>query len=686
MNHKQHTSKMLTALLHVICLITITTGSGYAQNIAINADGSAADKNAMLDIRSTTKGLLIPRMTSEARMKIPNTQGLMVYDITTNSFWYNTGRRWENLTPLAGENLLAPVMDSAWVLTGNANTIDGTHFLGTTNNVSFNVRVNNLRSGRIDPSLNNTLWGYRAGTAIGTSIFGGNNNTGIGASALFSTSLGGDNTAVGFEAMFTNSFGFSNVAVGSRAMRANTFGGGNTAVGVQALQDNTTGVTNTAVGQNAMLRNTGGNNNTAMGAAAMMNGALAFNNSAFGAQAFQNNSNGSNNTALGFFSLNQSSTGQANTAVGSSALRSNTGGHNNIGVGVEALFGNTTGVENTALGFRTLYINSTGIENTGVGSYAMFANTTGNNNTAVGHSSLTNHTIGTRNTAVGTHSMNQTTTASHNTAIGADAMRQNTTGGSNTALGSAALYSTTTGTSNTANGGASLFNNTSGGANTAVGTSALVQNTSGSFNTAIGFLAGQGNVTGSNNTYIGNQTGSPDGLTNSTAIGFGAVVNASNKIRIGSTLVTVIEGQVPFTFPSDGRYKFGVQEDVKGLDFILQLRPVTYHFDTKRFDAHLHEGSVDNNNDASHNEATNIRRTGFIAQEVEQAAIKSGYDFSGVVKPKSASEHYSLSYDAFVVPLVKAMQEQQQIIEQQNKKIADMQRELNEIKKALKLQ
>jgi hypothetical protein len=40
-------------------------------------------------------------------------------------------------------------------------------------------------------------------------------------------------------------------------------------------------------------------------------------------------------------------------------------------------------------------------------------------------------------------------------------------------------------------------------------------------------------------------------LTNATAIGSGAIADASNKIRLGNTSVTVIEGQVAFTFPSD---------------------------------------------------------------------------------------------------------------------------------------
>jgi len=158
----------------------------------------------------------------------------------------------------------------------------------------------------------------------------------------------------------------------------------------------------------------------------------------------------------------------------------------------------------------------------------------------------------------------------------------------------------------------------------------------------------------------------------------------------------VIEGQVPFTTPSDGRYKFNVHDDVKGLDFILHLRPVTYQFDVKRFDAQMNHqtnktgGSENYAMQTAYDEASRIRRSGFIAQEVEQAANISGYDFSGIIKPKKEQDHYSLSYDAFVVPLVKAVQEQQQIIlkqniklEEQDTKLKNLQQQLDEIKKLL---
>ncbi|HEV8083104.1 MAG TPA: tail fiber domain-containing protein, partial [Chitinophagaceae bacterium] len=199
------------------------------------------------------------------------------------------------------------------------------------------------------------------------------------------------------------------------------------------------------------------------------------------------------------------------------------------------------------------------------------------------------------------------------------------------------------------------------------------------------------NTTGSFNTTIGQGADvGPFNLTNATAIGHGAIVDASNKVRIGNSAVTVIEGQAPFTSPSDGRFKFNIREDVKGLDFILRLRPITYQFDVKRFDTFLqpedYSSNANKSNDiieASYKEASSIRRTGFIAQEVEKAADAISYNFSGIIKPKTKKEHYSLSYESFVVPLVKAVQEQQQMINEQDKKIGLLLQEIDELRKLI---
>jgi hypothetical protein len=242
------------------------------------------------------------------------------------------------------------------------------------------------------------------------------------------------------------------------------------------------------------------------------------------------------------------------------------------------------------------------------------------------------------------------------------------TGSENVAIGQEALFDNT-GSSNVAMGWQTMFANTTGGFNTAIGTSTLGTNNTGDHITVIGTSADV----------------AFDGLTNATAVGAGAIVDASNKVRIGNSAVTVIEGQVPFTTPSDGRYKFNIQEDVKGLDFILKLRPVSYQFDVQRFDAQLAHQSGQSSYiiQAAYDEATRIRRSGFIAQEVEKAADAAGYNFSGIIKPKTEQDHYSLSYESFVVPLVKAVQEQQQIIAKQDRKIADLQKQIDDIKKLL---
>jgi hypothetical protein len=147
-------------------------------------------------------------------------------------------------------------------------------------------------------------------------------------------------------------------------------------------------------------------------------------------------------------------------------------------------------------------------------------------------------------------------------------------------------------------------------------------------------------------------------------------------MRLGNSAVTRIESQVGLTVVSDGRYKFNVKEEVKGLDFIKKLRPVVYQYDTEKMDREWMNVEFDTM--VKHNpqllndyqKASQIRYSGFIAQEVEAASQALNYNFSGISKPEKSDGHYGLDYASFVVPLVKAMQEQQEMIEtlkQQNK-------------------
>jgi len=256
-----------------------------------------------------------------------------------------------------------------------------------------------------------------------------------------------------------------------------------------------------------------------------------------------------------------------------------------------------------------------------------------------------------------------------------------------------------TGTSNTFSGSMAGNYNTAGFHNSFFGTAAGFDNTSGYNNSFFGKFAGEFNTIGAYNSFFGVAAGpligefSTGALNNATAIGYNAKVNASDKIRLGNSSVTVIEGQVPYTFPSDGRFKTNVTETVKGLEFIMKLRPVIYNFQAEKMDAFISGKTGADVLFASHNyaEGEAIRQSGFIAQEVEQAAKETGYDFNGVVIPKNEKGTYSLAYSQFVVPLVKAVQEQQvmierqnTIIEQQSSKIEKLLKEIILIKEKLK--
>jgi hypothetical protein len=78
------------------------------------------------------------------------------------------------------------------------------------------------------------------------------------------------------------------------------------------------------------------------------------------------------------------------------------------------------------------------------------------------------------------------------------------------------------------------------------------------------------------------------------------------------------------------------------------------------------------------------KHTGFVAQEVEEAANQLNYDFGGVDKPKNDKDFYGLRYAEFVVPLVKAVQELNQKTEEENKKLKEELAELRKLVMELK--
>ncbi|MEZ5199032.1 MAG: tail fiber domain-containing protein [Bacteroidales bacterium] len=144
---------------------------------------------------------------------------------------------------------------------------------------------------------------------------------------------------------------------------------------------------------------------------------------------------------------------------------------------------------------------------------------------------------------------------------------------------------------------------------------------------------------------------------------------------MGNGSVTSIGGAVSWSNYSDKRFKRNVKEDVPGLGFVMQLRPVTYNFDVTALDDHFNVPDSLRNSEffvRSNAEKEAKIQTGFITQEVEEAALAMGFEFSGVDKPQNDNGVYSLRYAEFVVPLVKAVQEQQAIIKQLEARIEEL--------------
>jgi hypothetical protein len=329
----------------------------------------------------------------------------------------------------------------------------------------------------------------------------------------------------------------------------------------------------------------------------------------------------------------------------------------------------------------SLYNNTSGNKNTSGGVWSMYNNVTGNNNSAFGYNALFSNTTGYSNVAIGTGALYKNIEGSNMVAVGDSALYNQNDHVSfsqpdrNTAVGSKALYSNTNGSFNTASGYKSLYSNTDGNGNTASGLQSLFSNTEGDGNTALGDLA---DVTTGN-------------LSNATALGSAAKVNASNKVRIGDGFVTVVESHAGSWTVSDARFKINIKEEVKGLKFIKLLRPVVYNFDTKKYEEFLMQIYPDSikkrrmeaiKNTSS--KASEIRQSGFVAQEVQEAAKKTGYDFNGVHAPENPTDNWSLSYEKLVVPLVKAVQELSKINDEKDTKISNLEARLAKLETMMK--
>ena len=540
----------------------------------------------------------------------------------------------------------------------------------------------------------------------------------IGYEALNDLTSGGDNTAMGYLALTGLTTGVNNVAIGNYAADAMVGGeSNNIAIGKHAMglmdEDNETIDQNIAIGTDAMY---GGDlagtdrdyaNNIAIGFQAM-DGTVAIGgseNTFIGRSAGGGSWTGaaSNyNVGIGNHSMDAAMNGAVyNTAVGYDSLGGQTTGYNNTALGYQAALGLTQASNNVIIGFQAGLLNATGSANVIIGNYAGDAgtdmdscvliglnagsainNNLADNTTAIGRDALTALTSGTGNVAVGYQAADALTIGNYNTALGYTALSASVDGDYNTAIGYEALLS---------------YEGADGeGKNTAVGHKAGKFVSTGIYNTFVGEEAGEGitgtPLTGNNNTALGQYAGKElegaaqgntfvgaaagstteagventclgyatraqdDTATNQVVIGNNLTGTKDNAVFIGndsSHIENDFNADAAWNHSSDVRQKTDIKDESLGLSFIKDIRPVTYkHKSPSEFPQEWDAYDADDKEPMGGDKTIH----GFIAQEVKEAMDKAGVDtFQGWSDGIDGRQR--VSFEAFVMPLIKSVQE-----------------------------
>lgn len=284
--------------------------------VGINTDNP--DPSALLDVTSTSQGVLIPRMTNGERDLIASpARGLLIYSTTTNTFWYYNSSSWIEIASSVSRDVIVDADNDTRVEVERTADDDIIRF--TMRNTEYftmeDGRLNVLNTG------NSVFFGNLAGRSDDLS---NNNNTFIGANAGQSNNTGFNNTAVGRRALRNNTVGTNNVVVGTDGLRRNESGSYNIAIGSNASEDAISADSNIAIGFNALQNHLTGNNNIAFGLNTLQDNITGSGNVAIGNNALENNTNGNNNTAIGRLA-GRNATGSGNVFIGLTAGQNETG-------------------------------------------------------------------------------------------------------------------------------------------------------------------------------------------------------------------------------------------------------------------------------------------------------------------------------------------------------------------------
>ena len=319
------------------------------------------------------------------------------------------------------------------------------------------------------------------------------------------------------------------------------------------------------------------------------------------------------NTAYGLTALDAITTGDYNVAIGYNAGSDTTSGERNVFIGNDAGKDCIGGGQNVAIG-----------DNAGSGALS----------TAAGRSVM-----------IGRNSGQAMTSASENILIGFEAGKNLTIGGNNVVMGYTAFEDAVVERQCVAIGNYALANHR---------TSSSTVNDTG--NTAVGYAAGDAITTGGGNVMIGAVV-DPSGANGENQIVIGNTFsgNGDNKVNFGSGLGYIWNSytqNATWTQVSDERTKKNIETDTLGLDFINELRPVTFNWrKNEELDSTFKESLLNKHIDKD--DSATIH--GLIAQEVKAAMDKVGNStFNGW---EDTVDGQAVSREMFITPLIKAVQE-----------------------------
>ena len=583
---------MIMKKIGLLLLLFSLSELSFGQNIAITDDDAyTANSSAMLDVKSLSKGLLIPRLTTAQRNGIATpATGLLVFDTSLNGFYYFNGATWINISSGSSSGLLWSY-NSPSIYTTSLSDYVG---IGTTMplhklHVADNVSITDGTDGSfIDLQNSNTTLGVMSGFRFlnGTSVsrfkggifYKGSGTWGRGDLILAnnSTAAAGNVTTSDARLTIKNTGGIEVKGTAGAAANASLFHVLNaTGDTIFAVYD---GGVRINVYDDPVVKATGSKGGFAVGGFSPAKGTTtndylritpdsvriyvednpaakgSGSKGGFAVGGFSPAKLGLTNeylrvtsdttriytldTIAGFGIKNIESTTSGNYLrlspknyfIGHNAGKSVTTGTYNTMIGYTAGSSLTTGFYNTYLGYQSAYSDVQGVNNVFIGYRTGYKNKGSKYGGAVW--------LGSDNTFIGTNAGYNNNEGYANTFIGYNAGYSNTgykdpvffrgTGSSNIFIGDNSGYKNTIGNSNLFIGTRSGYKNEDGNYNIFTGEYAGNNHRTGNYNVFIGSFAGYQDTSGVENVYIGRNAGEKNHGSNNIFIGRYAGGNETN--------------------------------------------------------------------------------------------------------------------------------------------------------------